>query len=582
MFSALVLVFAAGSAAVTLSPLSPPETGRWTEFSLAGVDHGGANPFDPGEFAVDVVFSGEGGGEMRVPAFWMRPQTRSLEGDRETVSDAGGGEWRVRWTPRAGGETACVILVSRGGGEFSEAGRGAFTVGSGRGGAMPMARVEPTEKRYFQRDDGAPLPLLGANVCWFGSRGTHDYDEWLAALAEARMNFIRLWMAPFGFGIETLPDERLNYNQKRAWQLDYVLRLAEEKGLYAMLCMDFHGMFQDKPDMWGGNDFWPRHPYNTAQGGPCAAQNDFFTLDAAKALYRSRLRYQVARWGACPALLSWQFFNEINNVYSKVSRRDVLPWHAEMAEALRAMDPWARPITTSFGGHFEDRAMWELPGMDFAQFHLYLDGTGDGVTRQIAAAAGRFHERYGKPMFVGEYGVSFRGPGDTQDPHLRGLRQGVWAGLLAGSAGTAMPWWWDHLHPRGAWHIWAALSRFIGGTSLGAPGWAPVEAAARGADGADAPDLLALGNGPETLAYLVDPRFNFPHGALEGEPPEMSAEVTLPAAHPAGTRLRVEWWNPETGAVVRAVTVEAGGAPMLLLSPPFRVDTALRVLPAPE
>ncbi|MBW7866262.1 MAG: glycoside hydrolase family 5 protein [Candidatus Hydrogenedens sp.] len=582
MLPMLILCCAAGAAPVTLTPLLPPEMGHWAEFALAGVEHGAANPFDPAEFAVDVLFSPKGAAEQRVPAFWMQPQRQSFEADHESIRPEGAAEWRVRWTPSAAGETACTVLVSRGGGEFTEAGRGAFTVGSAQNGAMPMARVEPVEKRYFQRADGAPLPLLGANVCWFGNRGTPDYDEWLAALADARMNFVRLWMAPFGFGIETLPDERLNYNQKRAWQLDYVLRLAEEKRLYVMLCMDFHGIFQDEPDMWGGNDFWPKHPYNTAQGGPCEKQNDFFTLGAAKDLYRKRLRYQVARWGACPALLSWQFFNEINNVYMKVSRKDVVPWHAEMAESLHAMDPWKHPITTSFGGSFEDRAMWELPGMDFAQFHLYLDGTGDGVTRQIGAVVGRFHERYEKPMFIGEYGVSFRGPGRDQDPHLRGLRQGLWAGLLAGSAGTAMPWWWDHLHPQNAWRLWTALNRFIEGTGLGGPGWKAVDAVAAGADGAEPPDLLVLGDDKTMLAYLVDPHRNYPHGALEEAPPEISANVTLPTRRPAGTLLRVEWWNPEKGEIIKSETVETGAPLMLLASPPFSVDIALRVLPVPS
>jgi hypothetical protein len=44
-----------------------------------------------------------------------------------------------------------------------------------------------------------------------------------------------------------------------------------------MFCLDYHGVFEVKPDYWGGNNFWPSHPYNAANGGPCQTQNDFFT-----------------------------------------------------------------------------------------------------------------------------------------------------------------------------------------------------------------------------------------------------------------------------------------------------------------
>ena len=49
-----------------------------------------------------------------------------------------------------------------------------------------------------------------------------------------------------------------------------MLAEAERRGIYVMLCLDYHGMFEVKPDYWGGNNFWPRHPYNAANGGPCA------------------------------------------------------------------------------------------------------------------------------------------------------------------------------------------------------------------------------------------------------------------------------------------------------------------------
>ena len=44
-----------------------------------------------------------------------------------------------------------------------------------------ISAIEAEAKRYFRLDDGTPLFLNGLCVCWHGSRGTYDYDDWLAS-----------------------------------------------------------------------------------------------------------------------------------------------------------------------------------------------------------------------------------------------------------------------------------------------------------------------------------------------------------------------------------------------------------------
>ena len=143
-------------------------------------------------------------------------------------------------------------------------------------------RVEPEGKRYFHLDDGTPLFLNGLCVGWHGRRGTYDYDDWLAAYRKAGINYIRIWMCPTAFSIEWDRQDRLHYRLDNAWQLDRVLAEAERSDVFVMLCLDYHGIFEVKPDFWGGNNYWPRHPYNAANGGPCQTQNEFFTSEAAK------------------------------------------------------------------------------------------------------------------------------------------------------------------------------------------------------------------------------------------------------------------------------------------------------------
>jgi hypothetical protein len=71
--------------------------------------------------------------------------------------------------------------------------------------------------------------------------------------------------------------DKLKYRLDNAWRLDRVLAEAERRGVFVMLCLDYHRIFEIKPDYWGGNNFWPRHPYNATNDEPCQLQNEFFT-----------------------------------------------------------------------------------------------------------------------------------------------------------------------------------------------------------------------------------------------------------------------------------------------------------------
>ena len=209
--------------------------------------------------------------------------------------------------------------------------------------AIPRGATRVAANRqYFETGDGLPMPLVGACVCWPGARGTFDYDDWFAGMSRVGENYTRLWMAPWAFGIEAEPGTLTQYRLDRAWQLDYVLQLAEQKGIGIMLCLDYHGMFETEIDVWGGNNYWPKHPYNAVQGGPCANPNAFFTSTAARAIYQKRLRYLVARYGYSSSLLAWEFFNELDNVYRYLVPADVAPMargHGGLAASPRSFEP---------------------------------------------------------------------------------------------------------------------------------------------------------------------------------------------------------------------------------------------------
>ncbi len=440
------------------------------EFGADGLP-GVSNPFDPEQITVDGLFRGPDGSEVRMPAFWYQGYARRLSGDTEVLDAVGAGGWRLRFTPRAPGSHTVALEVSVGGQPFTNTAPVAFRVEPAA--VPPLAFADlGTNGMTLATREGPPLILLGHCVCWHGARGTYDYDSWFGPMAAAGENYTRLWMCPWAFGLETIGRPVTHYRLDRAWQLDYVLQLAEQKGIRIMLCLDYHGMFETEPDFWNGNNYWPQNPYNVAMGGPCAHQNDFFADPAARAMYQKRLRYLIARYAASPALLAWQFLNEIDNVWSDLQPADVVSWHAVMADWLKAHDPYRHLVTTSLTGGSDRSEIWSLPQLDFAMYHSYnLPDPAVG----LAAQATSMRRRYGKPVMIGEFGIDWRGWRYAgQDPDLRGFRQGIWAGLLGGSVGTSMSWYWESIHAENLYGTWRNASNFLARAQFGQGNWEPI------------------------------------------------------------------------------------------------------------
>ena len=487
----------AATAALSPIPLGSSEPWRLAEFRIDGMP-AASNPFDPAIIALDAAFTAPSGRQWVVPAFWYQRYQRGYASGRETLATQGQAEWRLRTTPTETGSHQLVLRL-RTNGVLAATVTNTVVVGAV---ANPPARPGyvrvAASGRYFETDAGAPLPLVGHCACWHGARGTFDYDDWFASMQAAGENFTRLWMCPWAFGLETDAGTLTRYRLDRAWQLDYVLQLAEARGIYVMLCLDYHGMFEVDPDYWGGNNYWPSNPYNAAKGGPCANQDAFFTSATAQATYQKRLRYLVARYGYSRNLLAWEFFNEIDNVSKYLDSGHVATWHGVMGTWLKANDPARHLVTTSLSGG--DRPeLWQLPQLDFAMHHSY---GAPQPAATLATVQQTLATRYGKPVMVGEYGTDWRGWAREQDPYLRGWRQGLWAGALGGSVGTSMSWFWENIASENLYPTYRALSGFLGGTGWGQGSWTPLAFATSG----DPPilvDALVAGGAPFDAQLLV-------------------------------------------------------------------------------
>lgn len=475
---------------IVVEPLGSHHAWQRAEFRVTGVP-AVTNPFDPEVIQVDATITTPGAKSFVVPAFWYQPYQRALNGGREGLTQAGAAHWRVRFCPQETGVHTITVAARTNGALHATSPSADFTVTPATN-PLPIsgfARVAP-QKQYLETSRGDAIRLVGHNVCWHHDRGTFDYDDWFGGMANAGENFARLWMWPHAFGLETDKTSLNRYRLDRAWQLDYVLDLAERKGIYILLCLDYHGMFEQKPDYWGGNNYWVSHPYNATNGGPALNQNAFFTHAQAQKLYQKRLRYLVARYGYSPSLLAWEFFNEIDNVYSYLTPADVASWHRTMAQWLRANDPFGHMVTTSLTGNSDRQEIWQIPELDFSAYHSYNEPQ---PAARLAAVAQSFLSRYKKPVMIGEFGIDWRGWNRTNDPYLRGFRQGLWGGAVGGSLGSTMSWWWENIHSENAYSLYTGMTNILGRTAWGRGAWTNVSFLTSGPPPAQLADPIAGG-----------------------------------------------------------------------------------------
>jgi Domain of unknown function (DUF5060)/Cellulase (glycosyl hydrolase family 5) len=462
-------------AAITLAPLGEPSLWQRVEWRIDGAPPT-ANNFDPDLIRIDAVFTTPSRRVLTVPAFWFQDYTRALVGGTQVLTPAGPPGWRIRFTPDESGEYALALSISVPGQPAPAPVATRFTVAAGAPEAVRGWIRTAADHRHLETSDGRSLRLIGANVCWGGNaRGTYDFDQWFPAMRDAGENFARLWFAPWSMGLEHKPGTLNRYDLAEAWHADHVLQLAEQCGINVLIAMDHHGMFMSNDPAWGGsNNFWTRSsPYAVENGGPCANPNEFFTREDARKIYQKRLRYLIGRYGYSPRLLSWQFFNEIDNSYrprAALVGDDVVAWHQAMGQWLRANDPYQHLISTSLTGASDRPEFWTLPEMDFVVYHSY--GEADPA-RHVAKLSADLSRHYHKPVMIGEIGTSHLNWNIANDPYLRGFRQGLWGGVLGGSMGTSMAWWWEDIHTDNAYPFYTALRDIMARAGWNEGTWSP-------------------------------------------------------------------------------------------------------------
>jgi len=460
------------------------------------------NPFDPDKIEINACFIQPDLTKKIVPCFWYEGYNRRLERGRELLTFNGDSFWKLRFTPTQTGRYQYYIeakdyvdnIILR----YPQNGYNNFTAeGTNRKGFL---KISDRDKHYLEYSNGNFFLGYGHNLCgwewpgrfdseaWNGTdnlKGTYEYDEWLEKMFENNANLCQFdfcekdqieWTNnPGEFDFSNEWKGLTWFNQKQSWKMDYIFKRAEEKEIYFRLTLlhweDFDDENEESPN-WG----WNRNPYNVKNGGPVKNVSLFFKDIKAINIYKKQLRYIIARWGYCKNIIAFELWNEIDSPkilwgtgnYTS-NKKNILNWHREIAQYLKAIDPNKHLITTSFADSFNDPDIWNLENIDFTTIHRYTfynPSYGDTQFSTINTINKIINERYKsvkKPVVIGEF--SLTPGGDLQrlyDKDGVAFHNQSWASIMSKGAVTAMHWTWaSYIHKNNLYYHYKPLSLFF-------------------------------------------------------------------------------------------------------------------------
>ncbi len=386
------------------------------------------NPYLQEEVALDMYLTAPSGKQLVVPCYF------------ESGKSGEASVWKARFTPQETGKYTYYFQLKENGNVSSKSDVQEFT-------------AKATDKKGFLHtndmwtlkfDNGEVFRGIGENICWESRtvddskyfRALHEnhekynYPYMLPLFAKNGGNFVRMWMSSWNFPIDrqrdfnnprySISDEYMNPSVVA--RLDMTVELAEDLGIYIMLCMG------------EGNQ---------------PANHNFFIGDEAKTRYKNRLRYIVARWGYSPNIGMWEFFNEIDNVQHRapngpIPAKDIVNWHAEMSKYLKELDPYGHIRTTSIS-HRDVEGLNSVADLDINQKHIY------NRTSAIPSEILRYEKQFGKPYIIGEFGYEWdwsKNFDDFADGMDTDFKRGLWYGLFSPTPVTPMSWWWEYFENR--------------------------------------------------------------------------------------------------------------------------------------
>ncbi len=391
--------------------------------------------------------------EQELPAFF-------LEGERFAVRAGyvGEGEYRL---------VSVSELINGAPADVSQA-RLAKPVQAPARETLPFVRRDPAQPTRFVSDRGGVYFPVGMNMAWpDGGPDLAYYRDGFARMQAAGLNWSRVWMCHWGeLNLDWLPDGGRpsprpgTLDPAVAARWDEVIALAEKHGIYLQIVLQHHGQYSTRV-----NSNWAEHPWNAANpGGFLRRPQEFFTSEEARRHTRAKYRTIAARWGASPAVLAWELFNEVHYtdaMETPAGEAQVAAWHAEMAGVLRRADAYRHLVTTSL----QDFSSPVYAAMDYTQPHLYAPN----MLAAIRLLPGAPTPLRG-PAFWGECGDEQMTLTPEQTRTAVALVPIAWASLFGAGTHPAQIWYGDRMLATNRVPELGALARIVQAVRLGERG----------------------------------------------------------------------------------------------------------------
>ncbi|MBU4461361.1 MAG: cellulase family glycosylhydrolase [Verrucomicrobia bacterium] len=427
------------------------------------------------------------------------------------------------------------------------------------------ARFELRPGEYYFRELGRPAFVLGRNPA---GMNPNEYEDHLRHAAAAGERFMRIHLT------FTPPNEKageIDAGMLQSW--DAILDAAEKHGLAVLPVL---GVWADWND--GSNNetwhAWDRNPFNVARGGPAKQPGDLFGDTLCRRLWLKRVETLVRRWAHRRAIVGWEIFSELDLVTGATEARAV-EFTERAAAAIRAADPWKRPLTASQAGIGEWPKLLQSTALDFTEIHPYSDGAFGGRLDDLILAAVRARlAKYGKPVLIGESGLSSRPPRGTLEVAARaevGIRHAIWAAGVSGAMNGRALWWQDgydqfekadlvrHYHEAAA-----TAAAFVRGVDF--TGFMPVPCVlSDGVKGA------VIGNDRERLGWFRDIRCDPPDWPAK---PVSGQAVSVEAP---GDSWHIAFFDPVTGRSGAEHPVAVRDLRIRMVLPEFQESVAVRM-----
>ncbi|MBN2753526.1 MAG: DUF5060 domain-containing protein [Candidatus Goldbacteria bacterium] len=419
------------------------------EYDITGI-----NPYDYSKVQFKTTFKSPSSKRNEIEGFYS--DDFEFDGKAEYLS--AGGSFKARIIPKEAGEWTYRMELNIGGKPVTITAWETFTC-KRSSDSRGFVRISPADTLFFEFENKEPFFAKGINMAWANQeRMYEDYKYWIEKFSANGGNLIKIWMAPWSFGIETDKLGGYSSRQKQAAMLDQVFELCREHDVYIQMCLVSHGEYSINT-----NSAWDDNPYNSKNDGVIDEPQEFFTSKVARQMFKNRLRYIIARWGYSRNLFAWEPFNEAD-LTDKFDAAAVAEWHSDIFSFIKKYDVNKHLTTASFFDPAGGEDVWKLESIDFVQTHIY--SLKDAAV-EIFDASRIKTEKYNKPHIVGGFGPAavLEGMTDSvKDEKGIQLHTGIWGGALSLSAGWPMIWRWDvYVDKFGLWDIYKPLSDFLRG-----------------------------------------------------------------------------------------------------------------------